>query len=172
MHILQTRPQGEKSAVEALERRGVGAVSPTETVRVRRRRRGKDEYVDKQIRLTPGYVMVTPNTSHDLDRALGDMDLREPRRDVLRVVGRIATRFDEDAVSRIIKRHGGVVEQKVADTVKVGDLAKIVDGPMKEFQARVLAVRGNKAVVQCGPFPAEVSLDHLVRVDPQRHPPT
>lgn len=161
MHILQTRPQGEASAVEALRRRRVDSVSPTETHRERRRRGGQTVIHDRKVRIMPGYVVAKPETAHDLDAALGDMAIREPRRDVTRVVGRINTRFDTDAIGGILAKHGGVIEPKAGAALQVGGLAKITAGALQGFQVRIEALRANKARVRCGQIPAEVSTEHL-----------
>lgn len=173
MHILQTRPQGERSAVEGLERRGVAALSPSETIRVRKRARGgRTETVDKVVKIMPGYVVATPERSGELERALGDMAVREPRRDVTRVVGRISTRFDEYAIHGILRKHGGVTEPKSEQPLAPGDIARITAGALEGIRVRIQSIRSGKARVVCGKFPAEVPLEHLELVDPQRHPPT
>jgi len=169
MHILQTRPQGERSAVEALARRGIEAISPTETIVVRRHLKGgKSECVERPVKLLPSYIAATPASQDQLDRATTDMDLREPRKDIIRRVGRVS----DAAMAHIISRHGGVKETDAKAPLAVGMVARITAGAFQGFQVRIQAMRGNKARVQVGPLPADVPLEHLEPVAPQRHPPT
>ena len=131
--IIQTRPQGEKSAERALEARGVNAVRPRERIIVRRHlKNGKSECVEREVALMPGYVAAEAPSQHHLECALGDMAMREPRKDVLRVVG-FASR---ESMQPIMDRHGKVHEHD-ALRLQRGALVRLVDGALRGLQARV-----------------------------------
>lgn len=155
--ILQTRPQGEKSAERALEARGVPTVRPVEIIETRKRTAGgKQVIVQQERQLMPGYIATAPATPHDLDAALGDMSLREPRKDVLRVVGWAS----EASMAHVLARHGKRVEKDLC-LIQVGKLAKVTAGAFEGLGVKVLAIRGNKARCQCGNYPADIPLDSL-----------
>lgn len=127
MHILQTRPQGEKSAELALKRRGVHVTRPTEIIVTRRKLKGgRTECLEKEVALIPSYVVAKPADAHALGVALGDMAVREPRRDVQRVVGRVS----DDAMAHVMARHGARVEAPDVQKILAGMVCQIIDGPM------------------------------------------
>lgn len=154
--ILQTRPQGEKSAERALEARGVPTVRPVEIIETRKRAAGGKQVVVQQERqLMPGYVATAPRTPHDLDAALGDMSLREPRKDVLRVVG-WASQAD---MAHVLARHGKVHER---DTLRLqaGQMAKLIDGAFKGFQVRIQAMTPTKVRFMLNGIPMTAPIEH------------
>ncbi len=155
--ILQTRPQGEKSAERALEARGVATLRPREIVETRKRAPGGKQVVTSSERnLLPGYLATAPDTEDHLDNALADMALREPRKDVLRVVGWAS----EASMAHVLARHGKRVERDLCK-IAVGKVAKVTSGAFEGLTVRVQAIRGNKARVECGKFRADISLDAL-----------
>lgn len=167
MQIVQTRPQGEKSAVEGLGRRRVPAVSPAERVLVRRQVKGSTECVERDVKLLPGYVVADSSRS-DLDAAIADMSVREPRRDVQRVIGFASP----TALSGVMSRHGCVRDVSPPQIVE-GGLARITSGPFTNMQARVVALRGARAHCLIADRRINVPISDLEPVtDPQRHPQT
>lgn len=158
--ILQTRPQGERSAVENLARRAVPAISPTETVTVRRRRGSKTITEERQEKLLPGYIVASPESAHGLEAALSDMAVREPRRDVQRVVG-----FASDgALHAILSRHGGVKDE-TPPQVRPGSLARITAGLYKGFTARVDEIQHGRCLCLMAGARLNVSLDDVEAVE-------
>ena len=155
--ILQTRPQGEKSAERALEARGVPALRPREIVETRKRAPGGKQVVTSSERnLLPGYLVTAPATADHLDNALADMALREPRRDVLRVVG-----WASDAsMQHVLARHGAKVERDRC-AIEVGKLARVTEGAFSGLSVRVMAMRAGKAYVECGKYRVDLPLDAL-----------
>lgn len=157
--ILQTRPQGEKSAERALEARGVPTVRPVERVVIRRHlKNGKSECVEREVALMPGYVAADAPSQHHLECALGDMAMRD-RKDVIRVVGFAS----EASMSHIMERHGKIHER---DTVrlKVGQIAKLIDGAFQGFQVRIQALTPTKVRFMLNGIPMTAPIEHCEAV--------
>ena len=159
--ILQTRPQGEKSAERALEQRGVQAAAPREFVCVRSVRNGKRVQTYKETKLLPGYIVASPDTPQHLDNAVADMALREPRKDISRKVGGIAP----GAVAHIMKRHLAVVHRD-ATTFKVGQTVRAIEGFAKGFQVRIVTMTATRIYWEFGTAKGSAPLDHFEAIGP------
>lgn len=158
--ILQTRPQGEKSAEANLERRGIPACRPRERIVTRvHRKNGKSECIEREVALLPTYVVAAPANGHALDVALGDMAMREPRKDVQRVVGWASPA----SMQHVMERHGKVQERDTT-TLKPGTLAKLVDGPFQGFQVRIQAVLPSKVRATINGMPVTIPIEHVEAV--------
>lgn len=158
--ILQTRPQGEKSAEANLERRGVKAIRPREIVVTRRHlKNGKSECVEREVALLPTYIIAEPQSGHQLDVALGDMAEREPRKDVQRVVGWAGPA----ALAHVMDRHLHRVD-RAQTTLKPGALAKIAEGPFQGFQVRIQSVLPSKVRATINGMPVTIQIEHVEAV--------
>lgn len=150
--ILQTRPQGEKSAEANLERRGVQAIRPREIVVTRKRTaNGKRVDVEREVALMPGYIVADPASADQLDNALADMALREPMKDVKRVLG-WASRA---ALEHVMARHLRTMD------FRPGMTGRLIAGPMKGFTIRVQSLTPTRVRFTLNGMAMDAPIEHV-----------
>lgn len=156
--ILQTRPQGEKSAEQNLERRGIRAIRPREIVVTRKRQaNGKRVDVEREVSLLPGYVIAAPQDAHQLDVALGDMAEREPRKDVQRVVGWAGPA----ALEHVMGRHMQRIEPPESVRIVPGMTCEMLKVGFEGKTVLIVSVHKHTARCNYQGICLRVDLDHL-----------
>ena len=155
--LLRTTPQGERKAIQGIERAGVRAWTPTED-RVKRAYRYSKKKRVVTVPLAPGYIIVETDSPHrlvhEVEQVAGVIgSLREP--DVARLRGMADIAADPTKPSKVVH----------SKTLAVGQAIVVREGPFRELHAKIKEIIGADAMIMLDifgrPTPATMPLEWL-----------
>ena len=150
-HLLRTTPQGERKAIQGIERAGVKAWTPTEDRVKRAYRHGKKKRVIT-VPLAPRYVIVETANPHRLIH------------EVEQVSGVVGSLREPD-VARLKAMDGAKAETIIGKTLAVGDHVRVRSGPFIDHPGVIETILDNTAKINVQifgrPTPATMPLEFL-----------
>lgn len=132
--LLRTTPQGERKAIQGIERAGVRAWTPTEDRVKRAYRHGKKKRVIT-VPLAPRYVIVETDNPHRLIH------------EVEQVSGVVGSLRSHD-VARLRAMEGAKAETIIGKTLAVGQPVIVAQGILKDHCSVIDAITGPDAVIK------------------------
>ena len=149
--LLRTTPQGERKAIQGIERAGVRAWTPTEDRVKRAYRHGKKKRVIT-VPLAPRYVIVETDNPHRLIH------------EVEQVSGVVGSLRSHD-VARLRAMEGAKAETVLHKTLAVGQPIIVRDGPFRDHSSIIDGIEGKNATIRIDVLgkatPVEIPLDWL-----------
>jgi len=130
-YLLRTRPQGEKKAIDGLQRCGHVAWTPTEERVSRVSRHAKRKRI-KRIPLCARYVIAETDDPHGLVH------------DVEEVTGVVGALRSPD-VDRLRAMDGQAAVTTLGKALAVGQQIRVRSGPFVDHAARIDAIEGDMA---------------------------
>lgn len=155
--LLRTTPQGERKAIQGIERAGVRAWTPTED-RVKRAYRYSKKKRTVTVPLAPGYIIVETDNPHrlihEIEQVAGVVgSLREA--DVARLRGM-------PEIAKDPKKASNLVHNK---TLAVGQSVTVLKGPFRHHPGIINVIDGKNATLDVSlfgrPTPATMPLEWL-----------
>lgn len=131
--LLRTTPQGERKAIQGIERAGIRAWTPTEDRVKRVYRHGKKKRVIT-VPLAPRYVIAETDNPHRLIH------------EVEQVSGVVGSLRSPD-VDRLRAMDGARAETIIGKSLAVGQPIIVRDGPFREHRSTIEAIDAGSATI-------------------------
>lgn len=133
-YLLRTKPQGEKKAIDGIQRCGHRAWTPTEERVLRGGRHAKRKRIVRYP-LAPRYVVAESTNPHELIHDVPEVSA---------VLGALRS----PDVARLQAMEGTVAATVISKTLAVGQPIIVRDGPLRERHSVIDAITGNDAILR------------------------